>query len=221
MQFSTYLFDFDGTLCDTRESLVPVFRAGFERVGVHATPEDCERWMHLNLYQTLVQSGIPEEQYQTVVDGILDALDMPESIALIKPFEDTVSTLQALLDSGKRIGIVSNNTSTHIRLVLHEMGIDIPFDCIVGSDMFSHGKPHPEPIEVALCRTLNAALMQESAVFCSTAKACTRTLRAIGWLLYRSCWIRLISFECCQRQARGVSLLGAFRAKGVMRYEMV
>ncbi|MBR1847253.1 MAG: HAD family hydrolase [Bacilli bacterium] len=150
MQFSTYLFDFDGTLCDTRESLVPVFRAGFERVGVHATPEDCERWMHLNLYQTLVQSGIPEEQYQTVVDGILDALDMPESIALIKPFEDTVSTLQALLDSGKRIGIVSNNTSTHIRLVLHEMGIDIPFDCIVGSDMFSHGKPHPEPIEVAL-----------------------------------------------------------------------
>ena len=150
MQFSTYLFDFDGTLCDTRESLVPVFRAGFERVGVRATPEDCERWMHLNLLQTLVDSGIPEEQYQTVVDGVLEALDMPESIRMIKPFPETVDVLQKLLKAGKQIGIVSNNTSTHIRLVLETVGIDIPFDCIVGSDKFKQGKPHPEPIETAL-----------------------------------------------------------------------
>lgn len=150
MQFLTYLFDFDGTLCDTRESLVPVFRAGFDRVGYHATPEECEHWMHLNLLQTLQVSGIPEEQFQTVVDGVIEALDDPESIAMIRVFPETVEVLRRLLDAGKRIGIVSNNTSTHIRLVLKEHGVDVPFDCIVGSDMFQNGKPHPEPILTAL-----------------------------------------------------------------------
>ena len=150
MQFSTYLFDFDGTLCDTRESLVPVFRAGFERVGYHATPEECERWMHLNLYQSLVDSGIPESQYQAVVDGILDSLDLPESIAMIRAFPEAVEVLQELLRRGKRIGIVSNNTSTHIRLVLSHLGFDLPWDCVVGSDMFQNGKPHPEPIHTAM-----------------------------------------------------------------------
>ena len=150
MQFSIYLFDFDGTLCDTRESLIPVFRAGFDKVGVHASAEDCERWMHLNLYQTLVDSGIPESQYQTVVDGVIEALDMPESIAMIKPFLDAKPVLEELLRRGKSIGIVSNNASTHIRLVLESLHMDIPFDCIVGSDMFKNGKPHPEPITMAL-----------------------------------------------------------------------
>lgn len=150
MQFSIYLFDFDGTLCDTRESLIPVFRAGFDKVGVHASAEDCERWMHLNLYQTLVDSGIPESQYQTVVDGVIEALDMPESIAMIKAFNDTKPVLEGLLREGKSIGIVSNNTSSHIRLVLDALHLDIPFDCIVGSDMFKNGKPHPEPIQTAL-----------------------------------------------------------------------
>ena len=150
MQFSTYLFDFDGTLCDTRESLVPVFRAGFEKVGRHVTPEESEKWMHLNLMQSLVDSGIPESDYPVVVQGIIDALDMPESIAMIKVFPDTVEVLKKLVAQGKRIGIVSNNGSPHIKLVLKTLNIDLPFDCIVGSDMFKNGKPHPEPILTAL-----------------------------------------------------------------------
>lgn len=150
MQFSVYLFDFDGTLCDTRESLVPVFQAGFASVGRPVSKEEAGRWMHLNLMQTLKESGVPEEQYQTVIDATIAALDIPESIAMIRPFEDAVPLLLQLKQQGKKIGIVSNNASTHIRLVLDTLGIDIPFDCIVGSDMFQNGKPHPEPIEMAL-----------------------------------------------------------------------
>lgn len=150
MQFSVYLFDFDGTLCDTRVSLIPVFRAGFAAAGREVTEEECERWMHLNLYQSLVDSGIPEEDYQKVVDAIITSLDMPESIALIRPYQEMVDVLTKLHQSGKRLGIVSNNTSTHIRLVLDTLDIHIPFDCIVGSDMFTHGKPSAEPIETAL-----------------------------------------------------------------------
>lgn len=150
MQFSVYLFDFDGTLFDTRVSLVPVFRAGYAVVGREVTEEECERWMHLNLIQSMTDSGIDEKDFPKVVDAIINSLDMPESIALIKPYADMVEVLNRLRREGKRIGIVSNNSSSHIRLVLDTLKVDIPFDCIVGSDMFKHGKPSPEPIDTAL-----------------------------------------------------------------------
>lgn len=150
MQFSVYLFDFDGTLVDSRASLHPVFKAGFASVGREVTEEESERWMHLNLYESLRDSGIPESQYETVVQATIAALDLPESIAMIRLFEDTVETLHRLKKAGVKIGIVSNNAASHIRLVLETLGVDIPFDVIVGSDMFKRGKPNSEPIDLAL-----------------------------------------------------------------------
>ena len=167
MQFDVYLFDFDGTLCDTRVSLVPVFRAGYALVGREVTEEECERWMHVSLDESLVDSGVPAEYHKTVIDGIIAALDMPESIALIRPFPEAYEVLTALIQQGKKVGIVSNNTATHIRLVLKHLGFDMPLDCVVGSDMFQHGKPDPEPIDTALSilgekRSLKACYIGDS-----------------------------------------------------------
>lgn len=150
MQFSVYLFDFDGTLVDSRESLLPVFAAGYSVVGRHVTAEEAERWMHVSLPESFAMSGVPKKDYQKVFKAIIAALDLPESLDMIKVFPDTISTLKRLVEKGKRIGIVSNNGSPHIRLALERLGIDLPFDCIVGSDMFTEGKPSREPIDLAL-----------------------------------------------------------------------
>lgn len=150
MQFDVYLFDFDGTLVDSRESLLPVFKAGYASVGRDVTAEEVERWMHLNLYESMADSGIPESQFETVIKATVAALDLPESLAMIKPFPEALENLDRLRKQGVRIGIVSNNTASHIKLALHTMGIDFPFDVIVGSDMFEHGKPSSQPIDVAL-----------------------------------------------------------------------
>lgn len=150
MQFSVYLFDFDGTICDTRKSLVPVFRAGYSLVGREVTEEECERWMHLNLSQSLADSGIDPALYPTVIEGIIAALDMPESLVMIEPFPEAFAVMKQLKENGAKVGIVSNNTATHIRLVLDTLRFDGELDCIVGSDMFQKGKPDPEPIETAL-----------------------------------------------------------------------
>ena len=150
MQFSVYLFDFDGTLVDSRESLLPVFQAGYAVVGRHVTPEEVSRWMHVSLPESFADSGVPKEHYQKVADAIIAALDLPESLAMIKAYEDALPVLTRLIKEGKRVGVVSNNTSTHIRLVLERLGFDLPLDCVVGSDMFQNGKPSREPIDVAL-----------------------------------------------------------------------
>ena len=150
MQFSVYLFDFDGTLVDSRESLLPVFQAGYAVVGRTVTAEEASRWMHVSLPESFADSGVPQEHYEKVAQAIIDALDLPESLAMIKAYEDTIPVLTRLVKEGKRVGIVSNNASTHIRLVLERLGVDVPLDCVVGSDMFSNGKPSPEPIDTAL-----------------------------------------------------------------------
>ena len=150
MQFSVYLFDFDGTIVDSRASLYPVFKAGFASVGRDVTEEEAERWMHLNLFESLADSGVPQEDYETVIQATIDALDLPESIAMITLFPDALDCLDRLHKGGAKIGLVSNNTASHIRLVLHRLGVDFPFDAIVGSDMFTKGKPHSEPIDMAL-----------------------------------------------------------------------
>ena len=150
MQFSVYLFDFDGTLVDSRESLLPVFSAGYSVVGRKVTAEEAERWMHVSLPESFADSGVPAEHYPKVLEAIIAALDLPDSIAMIKVFPEAVSVLERLVKHGKRIGIVSNNAASHIRMVLKQLNIDLPFDCIVGSDMFENGKPSREPIDVAL-----------------------------------------------------------------------
>ena len=151
MQFDVYLFDFDGTLVDSRESLVPVFRAGYSVVGREVSEEECSRWMHINLRQSLEDSGIPEEQYETVVKAIIASLDLPESLALIRLYGDTLRVVRELKARGKRLGIVSNNGSAHIRNALRVLNVEEDlFDCVVGSDMFQNGKPSAEPIELAL-----------------------------------------------------------------------
>ena len=150
MQFSVYLFDFDGTIVDSRASLYPVFKAGFASVGRDVTEDEAERWMHLNLHESLLDSGVPESDYQTVIQATIDALDMPESLAMITLFSEAIENLKRIHQTGAKIGIVSNNTASHIRLVLETLKVDVPFDVIVGSDMFTKGKPSSQPIDVAL-----------------------------------------------------------------------
>ena len=42
---SIFFFDFDGTLADTRESLVPVYRAGFDLIGMHVSEKQCAHFI--------------------------------------------------------------------------------------------------------------------------------------------------------------------------------
>ena len=51
--YDIYLFDFDGTTFDTKESLVPVFKSAFAAIGMDCTPEQAHHYMHQNVLQTL------------------------------------------------------------------------------------------------------------------------------------------------------------------------
>ena len=57
-EYDVYLFDFDGTLCDTGESLGPVFMHGFEAIGMSCKKEDALEYMHHSLKETQSNSSL-------------------------------------------------------------------------------------------------------------------------------------------------------------------
>ena len=62
--------------------------------------------------------------------------------------------MDRIKSSNETIGLVSGNSSNHIRLVLKRFGLESYFKVIVGSDMYKNGKPDPEPILLG-CKLLS------------------------------------------------------------------
>lgn len=149
-EYDVYLFDFDGTLCDSGESLGPVFMHGFEAIGMSCKPEDALEYMHHSLKETADARGITEEQWIPFVEAIIEALDFEDSIKLITLFPETIEVIKELKARGKKLGIVSNNTVKHIKLVLDRFDLNDYFEVFSGSDVVSESKPSAEPILYAL-----------------------------------------------------------------------
>ncbi|HAS55962.1 MAG TPA: hypothetical protein DEF61_05450 [Firmicutes bacterium] len=150
-----YLFDFDGTLFDTKLSLRPVYKSGFKAIGINdISNEECDTYMHYSLKQTLEMKGVSLDFFIPFATAILKALDSEESLSLIKIFPEVKKTLDRIKSSNETIGLVSGNSSNHIRLVLKRFGLESYFKVIVGSDMYKNGKPDPEPILLG-CKLLS------------------------------------------------------------------
>lgn len=157
-EYEIYLFDFDGTLFDTRVSLRKVFRDAFAAVNIFdITDEECAEFMHHSLLQTARMKGVSDEDFETMKDACLASLDEPKTVAENVLFPETASVLEELVRRGKRISTVSGNTANHINLVLDHHKYHPPFETIVGSDMYEHGKPAPDCLLLSLERMKAAA----------------------------------------------------------------
>ena len=151
--YDIYLFDFDGTTFDTKESLVPVFKSAFTAIGMDCTPEQAHHYMHQNVLQTLQERNVPTSLYDAFEMAIRKAIDLPEAIQASRPFPETKEVLSALRQQGKRVAFVSGNSSHHIQLCLDCWKVDPShYEFVVGNDEYKNGKPDPEPILCALNR---------------------------------------------------------------------
>ena len=150
-KFDAYLFDFDGTLFDSRESLLPVWRYAFNKVGIQGiTEEQCEEFSHHTLMYVAEQTGIKD--FDSFYGSIKEGLELEETIKATRLFPDAVSVIATLFFRGLPLGIVSSNVSTHIERVLEDKEVRKYFSVLSCSDLYSRPKPTPEPCLYALER---------------------------------------------------------------------
>lgn len=147
------LFDFDGTLVDSSESIFRTFTSVLDKHGFPA-------WGREKVVRHI---GIPLRSLFYKVDPNLDAQGLG---AMIKSFEtfsgqQDVSTVRLqpgtrrTLDSlsgRSKLGIVTSRRSTGARRVLDFFGLEAHFSTIIGIENVEKPKPDAEPIRLALQR---------------------------------------------------------------------
>lgn len=152
-EFDTYLFDFDGTLVDSYESLVKVFEGAYQKVGVKVPHGYTLRLMRCPLYVGYQELNGPEDEESKKIFGeeIKRLLDDPEVLKATKAYKEVKEVLSTLFSKGKRLGIVTSNSSKHVREVLSFLDMDEKmFSVIVGNEATKKHKPNPDPIYKAL-----------------------------------------------------------------------
>jgi phosphoglycolate phosphatase len=136
--FDAVVFDYDGTLFDTRPAIVHCLRRAFEQ---------CRRPIHpAETTMVAVKSGLPLQETLMSIDPTLrvdpDALNelatvyrrlyIAEGMPLLLPFAGVAAALQELHGGGTKCMVVSNKGIDAVRRSLDESGLSAFLDVIFG-----------------------------------------------------------------------------------------
>lgn len=151
-EYSVYLFDFDGTLVNTLDSLAYVFIKSFEYFGIKAEPEECLQFIRQPLDKTWYEKGGTEENWDEYVRQINLFLNTKETVEHSHIFSDTIEVLTKLKNNGKTLGIVTSNNVSHVKEVCEFLNIDTNLFTVYVGNEHTPGftKPRPEPIYKAM-----------------------------------------------------------------------
>lgn len=143
-QYTTFLFDFDGTLLDSNHHVIHCFQQAFREVrGIELPEKTITATFGIPLAQALVDLD-PEhaDELLRVYRKHSDAI----GLSLLKEIEGARDTLQALHDAGCINAIVTSKKEENARTQMAHIGISDLIDILVGPEKTTAHKPNPAPV---------------------------------------------------------------------------
>ena len=149
MRKKLIIFDFDGTLGDTRRNIVTTMQMTIKELQLPERSEDeCASTIGLPLIGCFkaMFPDLPTEQYQLCADTYRRIFN--ENLQLIKPraFPHVVETLSALKEQGFTLTIASSRSHASLSELTKDMGISDCISYLIGADDVKKAKPEPEPV---------------------------------------------------------------------------
>lgn len=148
METKVIIFDFDGTLCDTRSNIIIAFRATMEHLGLDMRDEDtCGATIGLTLRDGFksMYPDFDDAKIDYCVDTYREIFAERRKELMPDLFPGVKETLAELHKRGYRMTIATSRLTDSLMLFMRHHGIDHYFEYAVGSDSVMHHKPHPEP----------------------------------------------------------------------------
>ncbi|MCL1976593.1 MAG: HAD family phosphatase [Candidatus Bathyarchaeota archaeon] len=145
--FEAVIFDWDGTLADTREAIVSSFQQTLKEINIITPDKYIERRMGIGAAETfreiLLEAKLPVDESlvkQLVENKSQKQINLKNQIQLFPGAIDLLETLQ-----GKtKIGLASMNSKSVIEAIVNAKGLKKYFQAIVTVEAVKYSKPHPE-----------------------------------------------------------------------------
>jgi HAD superfamily hydrolase (TIGR01509 family) len=150
------LFDFDGTLVDSREAVLRTFVEFAASLGVNATEQVIGRFDGLTTYQ-IVETAKTEWNVPAAVDELTERYIclLAVTYAQIAECPGASAMLKALTTQGRRLALVTSAARELVEPVLNRLGWTDLFACKVYGMRGVLGKPDPA-LYISALSTLGA-----------------------------------------------------------------
>lgn len=144
-----YIFDFDGTLADSKLCSVVATKGAFEEFGLNIpSTEQIEHFMGIPIeisFREMTDHVFTDESFNRLLQIFREHYRASENDTLTT-FPGIPEVLQKLTSEEKQLFVVSSKKSDVLLRNLQTLKIDTYFKDIIGSDKVTHYKPHPDGI---------------------------------------------------------------------------
>ena len=143
------IFDFDGTLGDTRRTIVTTMQMTIKELQLSGRSDDeCAATIGLPLvgcFKTMFPD-LQTEQIQLCADTYRRIFNDNQRIIKPQAFPHVVETLSALKEKGFTLTIASSRSHASLSELTQDMGISEKISYLIGADDVKKAKPEPEPV---------------------------------------------------------------------------
>ena len=145
--FKAAIFDWDGTLADTRHAIVVSFHRALQENGLDVSTEYIERRIGIGASDTFRK--ILQSQKGQINELLVDKLvkrksviqiELANEVQLFSGAEDLLAALQGKV----KVALASMNNSDVIGVLLKKMAVADCFQVLLTGDRVSRSKPDPE-----------------------------------------------------------------------------
>jgi beta-phosphoglucomutase len=145
--FEAAIFDWDGTLGDTRRVIVVSFHKALSEINVKVSDEYIERRIGIGAAETfreilrLAHATFKENTVQRLVERKSEIeIELTDQVTLFPGARELLDTL----DGKIRMGLASMNNYSVISHLLKAKDLEKYFSVVFTADSISHSKPNPE-----------------------------------------------------------------------------
>lgn len=147
-----YIFDFDGTLGDSRQLIVRTMMDTFDYFKIpRPSVEACIATIGLPLADCFIVSAhLSKEVGERCAEKYRVIFKRNNLKGAVKPFDGVIATLNTLKANGKTLAIASSRRHESLDGLVADFGITDLFSAIIGGDDVVNAKPNPEPVNKIL-----------------------------------------------------------------------
>ncbi len=184
--FEAVIFDWDGTLGDTRKVIVIAFQATLSEINCRVSDEYIERRIGIGAADTFrdilrsAKTQFNEKLIQRLVERKSQfEIELTDQVKLFPGARE----LLEMLHGKKKMGLASMNNRSVIMHLLKAKDIEKCFETVLTAESISHSKPNPEiflKIASKLCANPEKCVVIEDSIFgVKAAKAANMSCIAV------------------------------------------